>query len=154
MNASSPFRRRTYLHFDKPISEEKARAMATNPTTVESRGFLPMLRCDIKVNKIVRMPGNRHKPAEKIRPICYSSHHDAAIYSFYAKTLSDLYEAEAVRSGISEVVTALRANAGRCNIHAAKEVFDSIRVKGDCLVLAFDIQAFVDTLVHKQLKRK
>jgi hypothetical protein len=47
-----------------------------------------------------------------------------------------------------------KSDVGKCNIHFAKDAFDWIRAKGECVALAFDVKSFFDNLDHKILKRQ
>ena len=147
------FPRRRYLHFDEPLSARDAEALATNPTRVASWAFLPMLNWVIKARKVKRKDdGTLEKKPPKNRPICYAAHKDAAIYAYYGHLLGQRYEAAVIALGISDCVTAFRANSGRCNIDFAMEPFDWIRARGECVALAFDIKGFFDNLDHGVIK--
>jgi RNA-directed DNA polymerase len=153
-SAEGIFKPRRYLHFDYQISEELAESIATNPKRVASWPFLPMLRSILVVKKIKRVTAGRLVKKAKERPICYASHRDAAIYSYYGRMLLERYEAILKHRGLDLVVTAFRPDSGKCNIHFAKEVFDWIRAQPSCVALAFDITSFFDNLDHILLKRQ
>ncbi len=154
MSAETIFKSRRYLHFDEPIGEDALRALATNPGRVKSWAFMPMLKCILVTTKVKWNKDGKLEFKDKPRPICYSSHKDAAIYAYYGSLLSQAYEQLLARRGLSAVVTAFRPDSGKCNIHFAKDAFDWIRAHGECTALAFDIKSFFDTLDHKVLKRQ
>lgn len=88
----------------------------------------------------------------KTRSICYASHLDAAIYSFYAFQLSESYETFLCENHIEECVTAYRSlpskerSGNKCNIDYAKDVFDFVSKKladGNLAVITFDIKGFL-----------
>jgi RNA-directed DNA polymerase len=147
------FGRRQYLHFDEPIPIKAAHALATDGSRVAKWGFLPFIRCDIVTKKIRRKDGKLEEK-EKVRPICYAAHKDAAIYSYYGHLLSTRYEAELASSNLSQFVTAFRPASGKCNIDFALEAFDAVKAAGDCVALAFDVEGFFDNLDHAVLKQQ
>lgn len=66
--------------------------------------------------------------------LCYATHFDSAIYSYYALEMSKKYEEYLERNAISDNITAYRTinkinGQGKCNIDFAKEVFDFIKRK-------------------------
>ena len=115
---------------------------------------MPMLKCVLSVEKVKRTAGGSLTTKPKDRPICYSTHKDAAIYAYYASLLNQDYEKALSSRKLSSVVTAFRHDAGKCNINFAKEAFDWIRAQGSCVALAFDIKSFFDNLDHRNLKRQ
>jgi RNA-directed DNA polymerase len=148
----SPFARRGYLHFDEPVGEDVARAIATCPTTVEKWPFLPFLRHDIKVMRTREETKGCFTERPKERPICYAAHKDAVIYAWYGAMLTDLYEGRLADLGLSACITAFRPNCGKSNIDHAAEVFQWIRNCGEGRAFAFDITSFFDRLEHLRLK--
>lgn len=154
MSAEDIFKTRRYFHFDEPIGTAASRSLATDPQRVATWAFMPMLKCVLSVKKVKRVDGGKLETKVKDRPICYSTHKDAAIYAYYASLLCDAYEKILATRNLSSFVTAFRSDAGKCNIHFAKDAFDWIRAKGDCVALAFDIKGFFDNLDHQILKRQ
>lgn len=149
------FERRSYLHFDEPLSEKAAESLAKNPARVAAWAFLPMLNWIITARKVKRKAGGEIvKKDPKNRSISYACHKDAAIYAYYGHLLGQRYEARILALGIGDNVTAFREESGQCNIDFAKESFDWIRAKGECVALAFDIQGFFDNLDHRLLKKQ
>lgn len=146
------FARRSYFHFDEPVSPDITRSIATNPLRVAKWAFMPMLHCKISTRKVKRRTDGSLEKKSKIRPIEYAAHKDAAIYATYGFILSRKYEEELYERGLQDVVTAFRRFSQRCNIDYAKESFDWITQKGRCTALAFDIENFFGNLDHHILK--
>jgi RNA-directed DNA polymerase len=154
MDLKRIFARRRYMHFDEPVSPRVARAFATNPQSVVSWSFLPLLNWVLSADRVKRHEDGSLKPKQKNRPICYAAHKDAAIYAYYGAILVENYEQELQRLGLAEAVTAFRLGSGKCNINFAAEAFDWIRSHPNCLALAFDIEAFFNNLDHQLLKQQ
>lgn len=146
------FRKRGYLHFDKPIPLEHALDIVTNPNTVATHSFLPFITftsTTIKVHKDKITKAIAKTPKE--RPIAYSSHIDSHIYSYYAEILDYLYEEQLRINNITKNVLAFRA-LSKSNIEFANEAFQEIKLRGDCSAVALDLSKFFDTLDHSFLK--
>lgn len=151
-------KKRRYLHFDFRIKPENAIDKITNPKFVASRSFLPFIesqnfipryKFDDKLGKKI----NSSKTM-KTRPICYASHLDSMIYSWYNFLLEREYENKLVSLGLNNSVIAYRSIAGKCNIDFAHEVFEFIKNKRECVALNFDIEKFFETLDHELLLAK
>ena len=156
LRSSDPLRPRSYLHFDERTPRSSLEALVTDPKTVASWQFLPLISLIVRKRKI-RTKDKANRTFEiktKDRPICYASHRDAALYAHYAAELSGRYENVLKEKGLSECITAFRPSTGRCNIHFALDAFRWIEKKRPCVALAFDISGFFDTLDHTILKRK
>lgn len=101
-------------------------------------------------------------PSRKVRTIAYSSHLDAHIYAYYNKQIIEPKFEEVLRSDINlnQAVVAYRAipteegKSNKNNIHFAKEVFDEIKSRQDCVAILFDIENFFPSLDHKLLKKQ
>lgn len=146
------FRKRGYLHFDKPISLEHALDIVTNPRAVATHSFLPFITFTSSTYKVQKDKGtNAINKTLKERPIAYSSHVDSHIYSYYAAILDELYENELRTHEISKNVLAFRA-LNKSNIEFAYEAFQEIKKRGDCSAVALDLSKFFDTLDHSFLK--
>lgn len=146
------YRKRGYLHFDKPISEEHALNIVTNANYVESHSFLPFLTFTSTTYKIIQDKSTKKISREsKDRGIAYASHVDSHIYSYYAAILSELYEYEIEKNGISRNVLAFRT-LNKSNVDFAYEAFNAISRRGDCSAIALDLTKFFDTLDHNILK--
>ena len=96
----------------------------------------------------------KKKPTLKERPISYASHFDALIYSWYSSILEFYYENLIRGQAVSESIIAYRSIDKKSNIDFAKEVFDFVKQKGDCVTIGLDIQGFYDNIDHQILKRK
>src|SRR5690606_25481330 len=96
---------------------------------------------------------------KKIRKILYATHIDAHIYSYYAQELQGIYEEVLKKdSNLSDAVTAYRRiqntpSSYKNNVHFAGDVFNEIKSRKNCAVLAFDIENFFPSLNHSILKR-
>ena len=146
------FARRSYFHFDEPVSPPIARDLATNPERVAKWGFMPMLHCMLSTRKVKRLADGKLEEKSKDRPIEYAAHKDAAIYAAYGFLLTQDYENELNERGLNEIVTGFRPSTRKCNIDYAKEAFDWIAAKGPCVALAFDVENFFNALDHSILK--
>jgi hypothetical protein len=104
------------------------------------------------------------KPNAKPREIFFANHLDTQIYSYFAKEiLGEEYEKilkNPENFGLSECISAYRfipieenSKKGKSNMHFAKEIFDFIASQNECVVLAFDIKKFFDSLNHTYLKK-
>ncbi|MCM1142073.1 MAG: reverse transcriptase domain-containing protein [Muribaculum sp.] len=97
----------------------------------------------------------------KVRHICFASHFDAQIFSYYAHILGNRYEEWLESNSLSSNVVAYRSiptedgKSHKGHIHFAKEVFDDIITKsnnGDVGVIIADISGFFDNLDHELLR--
>ena len=147
------YRKRYYLHFDRPVSLKSAEKVATNPNKVAKHAFYPFISYKIISEKIYKDSGNKLKKKLKKRPIAYASHMDSHIYAYYAYLLNIKYEDLLNKYGLSDSVLAFRA-LGKSNIDFAAEAFEYIKLYGDCSVVALDIKAFFDNLDHGILKNQ
>lgn len=147
-----PLKIRRYLHFDEPIRPQVALKTISDPCAVARWQFLPLLQAPVITRKVKRDSSGTLRTSQKERRICYAAHIDAALYEHYSRLLSIRYEELLVGSGFAESVTAFRSGLGKCNIHFASDAFTEISKRSACTVLAFDIQAFFDSLDHALLK--
>lgn len=147
------YKSRKYLHFDRPVGQKAALHYVSSPKKVATHSFYPFItytsvtlkyRLDIDRGVFLKNP--------KPRPISYSAHLDSHIYSYYCSILSQLYEKELVRHGLHTSVLAFRSIDGKSNINFAHDAFCEIKSKGECCVLAFDVEEFFDRLDHSRLK--
>jgi len=169
------FKDRGYPHFSNrtPLSQKKEiERYILNRDRVAKHSFSPLLLKEIKqrrykvsdFNGVARrshkkVVKGKVKPNCKIRKILYATHIDAHIYSFYTKTLSKKYE-EYLESNlhISKSISAYRQIKTLCetkyknNVHFAKDIFDEIKSRQDCVALCFDIENFFPSLNHTLLK--
>jgi hypothetical protein len=162
------FKTKSYCHIGQRLSQEDrcgVSAYIHNKDNITHHAFFPLIRKTQKKNKykvITTKAGKqiRSKKTKK-RVLCYATHFDSAIYSYYALQMSEKYEEYLEQNEISENITAYRTIAkenkkGKCNIDFAKDVFDFIAKKNkqaiEVAAITFDIKGFFDNLDHKQLK--
>lgn len=147
-------RKRRYLHFDARINKigKKLAKEIWSPDYIVRRFFYPFINDD-KVERKYKTESGKQIVKPKIRPICYASHKDAVIFSWYAHILNYLYEKVLTRLDIYNHVLAYRSLDKKNNTNFAKDVFDIIDKKGKCVALCFDIQGFYNNLDHKLIKK-
>lgn len=170
------FKDRGYPHFSNktPLSVRKnIQRYVSNPKKIIRHSFLPLIYKEIKQRRYKASSFNgeikhSHKKHEngkivsnsKIRKILYASHLDAHIYSYYTQQLiTPKYESYLKQNPqLSDSITAYRQIETedrikfKNNVHFAKDVFDEIKKKGNCVALVLDIENFFPTLNHKKLK--
>lgn len=143
------FRPRTYVHFDVPVGRRFA-TLAQDPAFVAQHSFSPLISFE-KASRRFRPASN--KVEWKRRPIMYASHRDACILSYYSYLLSKALEDAYAMDGTSENVIAYRA-LGKANYHFSAEALRFAVANHPCVVLAYDVTKFFDTLDHGLLKRR
>lgn len=170
------FKDRGYPHFSSktPIRTKKIiEKYVSDEKKVAAHSFVPLIYKEIKQRryKFSNFDGiwkHSHKKIKngkvisnaKIREILYATHIDSHIYSFYTqKIIGPKYESILKKNiALDEAVTAYRQIktedelGHKNNIHFAKDVFDEIKKRGNCMVMAFDIENFFPSLDHKKLK--
>lgn len=166
---SKPFiGERRYRHFDGQITYRdldsgaaKLKTVLQNPSRLERHSFMPFLRKDKKVRRFTRdKESGGVKIGQKLRPIMYSSHHDACILAFYSYILKKKYEARIASTGLTEAVIAYRhipregTARGKSNIDFAKEVFDKARAHDQVAVICLDIASFFNKMDHVLIKQR
>ena len=125
-------------HFDAPISRIQAERLVSDPANISRHPFLPFLQRNQNWTKFAKRGTNPDEVKKKERPIRYASKRDSYIFSHFRNLLSPLYEAELFREGLQECVLAYRripnkdGRGGKCNIHFAREAFETIRSLGVC----------------------
>ena len=148
------FRQRRYLHFDEPLSFPKAQALVSDSDAVARHSFWPLLRFNVQTSKIkYNKTADKLESRPKDRLISYAAHSDSQIFGYYCELLATRYEALIEARGLGKSVLAFRA-LGKSNIQFAKDAFDEIRSRGDCIAVALDVTKFFDTLDHAQLKAR
>lgn len=170
------FKDRGYLHLTNRISLEKKKSILAYVSKVQNiiqHRFSPFILKQSKSrrykfsedfkrksHKAVNDRGEIFSNA-KVRPIMYATHIDSNIYSYYShKIIQPRYEAYLKRNPVLDsCITAYRQIKSedgvrfKYNVDFAKDVFDEIKLRGDCAVLAFDIKNFFPSLNHQQLKK-
>lgn len=171
------FKDRGYPHFSNKtplLIRNDIERYVSNSQKVAKHSFHPLIFKEIKQRRYKLSDFNgieRHshkkinKKGEtasnaKIREILYATHIDAHVYSFYTqKVISPKYELYLNKNKLlSEAVSAYRQILTedkikfKNNVHFAKDIFDEIKKRENCVVLAFDVENFFPTLNHKKLK--
>ncbi|MCW0484758.1 reverse transcriptase domain-containing protein [Gaoshiqia sediminis] len=168
------FKVRGYRHIDSKITlNEKRKVLSklSNPEYVAKHAFLPLIYKTIterKYKKLMDSDGVYYRShfgrdtgesTKKVRPIHYACHIDAQIYAYYNhKILSSAYE-DLLRNttGLSDCISAYRSIVApegfrnKSNVHFAKDAFDEVRKRGECIAIALDVKSFFSTLDHKIL---
>jgi hypothetical protein len=145
--------KRCYLHFDPRVSPSKVLSIITDPTKISQRAFYPFIKYTSELPRYKRQSDSSQREISiKKREICYASHMDSLIYSWYSFQLNRLYETELKKENLTDCVIAFR-KLGKCNIHFANEAFEYIKSKGECIAIAYDISGFFDNLDHEIVKR-
>jgi hypothetical protein len=143
------YEKKKYPHFDLPLSYKHAQALVSDPQKIPSHSFHPFLAYE----KIARRFKGRNNISVKKRPIKYAAHKDGYIYSYYAKKISESYEARVNALGIDKNVIAYRSGKGN-NVDFANAAFDEIDRRGSCVAIALDISGFFDHINHQNLKEE
>jgi len=148
-------RPRRYLHFDQPIPLLKRNELdkITSVGFITRHSFFPLIKVPKSSRLYKKDPISKIKTIEwKERPIGYASHFDSKIYSWYTHQLEYNYEQRLITAGLGDSVIAYR-KLNKSNVDFALEIFEFIKVKGECSVLALDIKGFYDNLEHNLLKK-
>lgn len=176
MTTKDWFKDRGYPHFSNrtPLSVRKnCETYVSNKSKVAKHSFLPLIFKEIKqrrykkskIKGIIRRSHKSEKDNEivsntKIRKILYSSHLDSHIFSYYAqKIITPEYE-KILRNNtnLSQAISGYRQIPTddnlkfKNNVHFAKDIFDEVKKRGNCVVLAYDIENFFPSLNHRLLK--
>ena len=76
--------KRKYIHFDYRISPNKSIENISNPEFIIKRSFWPFIENEIVFPRYKKDSlTNERKIEPKSRKICYASHQDSQIYSYY-----------------------------------------------------------------------
>ncbi len=142
--------KKSFPHFDLPLNFEEAKTIVTDPIYVSHKSFWPFIGFVDQKRKFKKIDGEVTIKLKE-RPLRYCSHHDGYVHSYYAAQLTAKYEARIKAEKIDNVVIGYRQNVGT-NVHMAKAAFDEIRRRGDCVVIALDIESFFDSIDHRILK--
>jgi hypothetical protein len=169
------FKDRGYPHFSNKtplLHRQKIESYISDQNKLAKHSFYPLIFKEIKQRryKLSNFKSNErhsHKKIEngtitqnaKIREILYATHIDAHIYSFYTQKLSEQYEKYLQENlHISNSISAYRQIRTLCdtkfknNVHFAKDIFDEIKLRQECVALCFDVENFFPSLDHKLLK--
>ena len=170
------FKDRGYPHFTNktPVSvRNNVLRYVSNPKKVSQHSFSPLIFKEIrqrryKLSDFNGVKRRSHKKLEdgktvsntKIRKILYATHIDAHVYAYYAqKIITPKYEAILKEDKVlDKSVTAYRQIQTedklkfKNNVHFAKDVFNEIKNRKNCVSLVLDIENFFPSLNHKKLK--
>ncbi|WP_282050301.1 reverse transcriptase domain-containing protein [Maribacter aquivivus] len=169
------FKDRGYLHLTNQIKKKdkvKVANYVSNKLKVKNHKFSPFIlkQTSNRRYKFSNELGRKsHKAVDdkgqiianaKMRPIMYSTHIDSHIYSYYSHQIIQSKYEKCLESDsiLNESITAYRQIKSndnlrfKYNVDFAKEVFDEIKERKDCTVLAFDIKNFFPSLNHALLK--
>lgn len=170
------FKDRGYPHFSNktPVNiRKKIFYYISNQHKVAHHSFHPLIFKEIRQRRYKLSNHNgvikrSHRKVEngkvisnaKIREILYATHIDAHIFSYYTQTkISPKYETYLKKKPIlSDAITAYRqikTENGikfKNNVNFAKDVFDEIKKRQNCVSLVLDIENFFPSLNHKKLK--
>jgi RNA-directed DNA polymerase len=146
----SSTRKRTYRHFDWKVSPSTSYKRVSDPSEVIQHSFYPFIHFKKSTPRYKKQQDGTRKIGSKDRDLYYGSHADASIHSWYATLLGIKYEELLKNVPLTNCVTAYRA-LGKKNFHFAKEIFDEIKKRGNCIVIALDIECFFDSLYHSLL---
>jgi len=144
------YRPRKYPHFDLPLTEAEAAQLVTNPKTVAQHSFWPFLAFDLERRRYKSKDGVGIVSVKK-RPIRIASHRDGYILAYYASVLAECYEKRIAGTALQEAVLAYRRGLGS-SIDFAMAAFNEIESRAECVVFAFDLEGFFDSIDHKILK--
>lgn len=175
---------KNYTHFDinpkfkTPQEKFKYFEEFFAKNDISKYNFKPFIRYEIKEKRFVKKenekPENNYfyesenKNAKlywhklKVRPITYASHKDSYIYSYYSFLLWKKYEEFLKLYNLDKNILAYRTVQNinsknfvwKNNIDFALDVFQDIKNIENCIVFAFDISWFFDTLDHSILKKE
>ncbi|NBA89084.1 hypothetical protein GVN16_25125 [Emticicia sp. CRIBPO] len=162
------YKKKGYTHFDLriwfPKRKEELKALLKNQLKTHHKehkketwwSFRPFLKILIKTPRYkYQESDNSYNLETKIRPICFASHTDSLIFSFYAHVLNKKYQEYISSKNFDECVLAYRSDlGGKCNIQFSKEVFDDVKKRGNCTAIALDIKGYFDNIDHLILKEK
>lgn len=170
------FKDRGYPHFTNktPLSIRKnIEHYVTNHKKVSRHSFSPLIFKEIKQRRYKLSDFNgklrrSHKKLKqgkivsntKVREILYATHIDAHIYSYYTQQIiTPKYEVYLKQNPLlSNSITAYRQIETddklkfKNNVHFAKDVFNEIKQRENCVALVLDIENFFPSLNHKKLK--
>lgn len=142
--------KRSYKHFDLPLPVG-TRVQLDFSSVSKPHRFYPLLGFSDVKRRVHYDAHGALKVVPKVRQIRFASHSDAAYLAAYSSAVSVFYEAAISIDDTSASVLAYR-KGGQTNIHHAKHLFDEVRLRQSCVVLAVDIKGFFDNLDHRHLK--
>jgi RNA-directed DNA polymerase len=141
---------RKYIHFDLPLSEARRAALSFNSHQIAIHSFWPLLAYESVERRAKKDKDGNTVFEEKVRPIKFASHADAALLEWYTEFLSEKYEAFLHDKTYRRSILAYRSDIDD-NICHAKAVFEEISRLGQCTAIAVDISGFFDNIRHTTL---
>lgn len=163
IDTKSWFKPKKYPHIGfllTPKHKQGIEQYIHTPKKIAKHAFLPLIKREQKSFRYKIIDG-KYKRKVKTRPICYASHYDAQIYSFYARKLEDRFENYLAKHDYAKHVIAYRSipresvYGNKCNIDLANDAFSHIKEasqKEPQTVIITDISSFFDNLDHNYLK--
>lgn len=161
------YKKKGYLHLDhrfwfpedqdevKGLLERKLQTFKVKNNRLEYHSFYPFLKILTKTPRYrYQFEEGQYDLETKIRPISFASHFDSLIMGYYSFALTKVYEDYIKKNVFDESVLAYRTDLGKNNIQFAKEIFDTVKAKGECSTIALDIKGYFDHINHKILLEK
>ena len=162
-----------YLHITTKLrKDDETSVLDYIQNKLQDHNFFPLIHETLSTRRYKKLANGERshfdyfsakaKPTAKNREIFYANHLDAHIYSYFAnEVLGPKYEAVLkANEELNKSVIAYRripididSNSNKCNIHFAKEVFDEIKERANCITVCYDIENFFPTLNHDYLKK-
>lgn len=163
-----------YIHLIGNSSINEVRQLLRDKSLLAKHSFTPLLfktirerrfkRVDFWGDKVIRSHTKINKEGRiesnaKLRPLHYAIHLDVCIYTCYSKYLEEKYMENLLDvDGLSDCITAYRRierpdGKGKNSIDFAKEIFDEIRRRDECVAIGVDIKSFFSSLNHKKIKK-
>ncbi|MBU7580261.1 MAG: group II intron reverse transcriptase domain-containing protein [Porphyrobacter sp.] len=141
---------RNYIHFDLRLSEARRTGLSFTPQQILTYDFWPLLAYDSVERRAKKdIAGNTYFE-EKVRPIKFAAHLDAALLEWYGRELGQRYECYLQGCDFDNSVLAYRSGVGD-NISHASGLFEEIKYRGECTAIAVDISGFFDNIDHHVL---
>lgn len=141
---------RKYIHFDLRLSENRRSGLSFSPDQISSHAFWPLLAYESVERRAKKDFAGNTVFVEKVRPIKFAAHSDAALLEWYGRVLGSAYELFLRDKNFSRSILAYRTGVGD-NISHAKSLFEEISVRGECTAIAVDISGFFDNINHEAL---
>lgn len=152
------FRKRGYLHFDKPRNFKIVQDYVENPKKISNHSFLPLIYYVDETEKYTGIPNPKYnnRPIDgKSRDIRYAGHLDNYIYKYYSLCLNDKYNKYMANYNIDQCSTAYRTNKkGKSNIDFSAEIINEITQYKEAFILVGDFTEFFDSINHLVLKER
>lgn len=166
---------RPYRHFDGRVAlsdmeSNKAEFLLNelrHPTRLAKHAFFPFVRKDRKVRRFTKLitvneEHTKEKSVvikQKLRPIMYASHRDAAIYGFYGQMLKKAYDQKTKLNAIDESVIAYRkiprndgSGRNKSNIDFANDIYKLLGQYDESAIMCLDITDFFGSMVHTKIE--